>query len=200
MLTLTSPIDTRLHPVRAGVKLAALALVTLGLFQIAAPLPLIGVALSLSVLHVAVGGLRFAAHALRMLWPVWPFVVVVGLWHLWLGDLAGGGVIVLRMLCAIAAANLVTMTTRLADMIAVIERLAQPFAFALPPRRLALAIALVIRFIPVLAERMGHLRDAYRARSAGRQAGWRILGPAALAALDDADHVAQALRARGGAE
>ena len=104
------------------------------------------------------------------------------------------------MLCAIAAANLVTMTTRMADMIAVIEVLARPFAFALPPRRLALAIALVIRFIPVLAERMGHLRDAYLARSAGKQAGWRILGPAALAALDDADHVAQALRARGGAE
>ena len=200
MLTLTSPHKTRLHDLPAGAKLAALAGLTIALFQMAAVAPLVGVALSLCALHLAVGGPVFAAHAVRMLWPVWPFAAVVAVWHLWLGDADGGAVIVLRMVCAIAAANLVTMTTRLADMIAVMEGLARPFARVLPPRRLALGIALVIRFVPVLAERTGHLADACRARSRAKRPGWRIFAPAALAALDDAEHVAEALRARGGTE
>jgi biotin transport system permease protein len=43
----------------------------------------------------------------------------------------------------------------------------------------------------------GKIADAIRARSP-RRPGWRLVVPAALAALDDADHAAEALRARGG--
>jgi biotin transport system permease protein len=197
MLTLTSPIETPLHRVAAGVKLAALALFSAGLFWLTSPLWL-GLALTFVLaLHLS-GGRAFALFALRMLRPIWPFVLVVALWHLWIADFRGGSAILLRMVAVVAAANLVTMTTRLSDMISVIEHLAHPIRALLPPRLLALAMALVIRFIPVLSERTNHLADAYRARSAGR-AGWRIIAPAALAALDDAEQVAQALRARGGA-
>ena len=35
---------------------------------------------------------------------------------------------------------------------------------------------------------------------AARRAGWRIVAPLALMALDDAEHVAEALRARGGVQ
>jgi biotin transport system permease protein len=60
-----------------------------------------------------------------------------------------------------------------------------------------LAVALVIRFIPVMQDRTEQISQSWRARSA-RRAGWRVLMPATLAALDDAEHVAEALRARGG--
>lgn len=197
MLTLTSPVETPLHRLRAGRKLGALAVFTFALFwtQSAA---LLGLALLLVAgFYLSAGG-RFAHHGLRMLRPLWPFVAVVALWHLWLDDLATGGVILLRMVTAVAAANLVTMTTRLSDMITVLERMARPLSPVLPPRRLALALALVIRFIPVLSERAGQLSLAWRARSS-RPPRWRLFGPVALAALDDAETVAQALRARGGA-
>ncbi|MCU0900236.1 MAG: energy-coupling factor transporter transmembrane protein EcfT [Cypionkella sp.] len=197
MLTLTSPVETALHRLRAGPKLAVLAGFTFALFWISAPLWLGFALVAVGGLYLR-GGVQFFRHGVAMLRPLWPFVAVVGLWHLWTEDLAAGGVIVLRMLAAVAAANLVTMTTRLSDMIAVLERLARPLAPVLPPRRLALAIALVIRFIPVLTERMAHLAQAWRARS-GRRPGWRLIAPAALAALDDAEQVANALRARGGA-
>jgi biotin transport system permease protein len=197
MLTLTSPVETPLHAVRAGGKLAALALFTLALFWIGSPLLLALCLLALVGVHLALGR-TFARHGARMLRPLWPFIVVVGLWHLWTGDMGEGAAIVLRMVTAIAAANLVTMTTRLSDMIAVLEHLARPLAPVLPPRRLALAIALVIRFIPVLSERTALLAAAWRARS-GKRPGWRLIAPSALAALDDAEFVADALRARGGA-
>jgi biotin transport system permease protein len=48
-----------------------------------------------------------------------------------------------------------------------------------------------------MLQRMAALNDAWRARSA-RRAGWRLAFPATLAALDDAERVAEALRARGG--
>jgi biotin transport system permease protein len=104
----------------------------------------------------------------------------------------------LRLVTAVALANLVTLTTRLDAMMAVVERAARPLErFGLSPRVLAVAIALVIRFTPVLLLRAGQLMEAWRARSP-RRPGWRVVVPVTLAALDDAEHVAEALRARGG--
>jgi biotin transport system permease protein len=135
-----------------------------------------------------------------MLRPLWPFLLLLALWHLWTGDTATGLAVGLRLVAAVAAANLVTMTTRLSDMMAVLERLAAPLArVGLPPRRLALALALVIRFVPVMTDRLASIREAWRARSP-RRPGWQLLLPATLAALDDAERVAEALRARGGAD
>jgi biotin transport system permease protein len=184
MLALTSPVQTPFHRLPAGAKLAALAGFTFLLFQLDSPTSL---ALALSF----IAALHLPGR--------WPFALVLLLWHLWTQDPRGGAIVLLRLTTAVAAANLVTMTTRLTDMITVIERLAAPLArLGLPPRTLALAIALTIRFLPVLSDRLTRISEAWRARSP-RRPGWRILTPATLATLDDADQVAEALRARGGA-
>ena len=199
MLTLTSPVEIWAHRWPAGVKLGLLALATTGLFLMSTPQSLT-LALAATAGLTLTGGLRFALTALRLLRPLWPFVVIVALWHLWTRDLAGGAVVLLRMVTAVGLANLVTMTTRLSDMIAAFQWLARPLApLGLSPRRLALAFALVIRFIPVMLERMAQISAAWAARSP-RGPRWRVLVPATLAALDDADRVAEALRARGGAD
>ncbi len=198
MLTLTSSVEIWAHRLPAGGKLLALAGVTVGLFQLGTPLALAAATLSVGAL-VASGGRVFLRESFAMLRPLWPFVLIVALWHLFTADLSGGAVVILRMAAAVAAANFVTMTTRLSDMLVVIERLLSPLKFlGLRPRPLALALALVIRFIPVMLTRIEAITLAFRARSRGR-AGWRILMPASLAALDDAERVADALRARGGA-
>lgn len=197
MLTLTSPVETPLHRLRPGLKLALLALFGAALFALRDPLWL-AAALALTAGLHAPGGLALIRAALAALRPLWPFVAVVLAWHLWTGEVRAGAVVLLRMVTAVAAANLVTMTTRLADMLAVFEWLARPLSPILPPRRLALAFALVIRFVPSLGDSLARLRQAWSARSP-RRPGWRILVPGTLAALDDADHAAEALRARGGA-
>lgn len=195
MLTLISPVEIWAHHVPAGAKLAALCGATVVLFALKSPLPLSIAALGVAALTLS-GGARFAGHAARMLRPLLPFVIIIALWHLWLRDPAGVPII-LRMITAVAAANLVTMTTRLSDMIDVLERLTRPVARLIPPRALALAIALTIRFIPVMLDRTAQISESWRARSP-RRPGWRILPPVTMAALDDADRVAEALRARGG--
>jgi biotin transport system permease protein len=197
MLTLTSPVETRLHRLPAGGKLAGLAVATVCLVSLPDLRWTLAAAAVVAGLYLAQGRV-FAAHGLRMLRPLWPFLLVLALWHGWTGAWADGAGIALRMLAAVALANLVTMTTRLDDLIAVVERAAAPLArFGLSPRRLGLAIALVIRFTPVLFRRTGQLMEAWRARSL-RRPGVGIVLPATLSALDDAEHVAEALRARGG--
>lgn len=198
MLTLSSPRETALHRWPAGVKLAGLCLFTLLLFQLSLPLTLAALAAAVALGHLVLGR-DIAATGLRLLRPLWPFALVVVLWHLLTADPRGGAVVLLRMGTAVAAANLVTMTTRLSDMLAVLLRLLLPLSrIGLPGERVALAIALVIRFIPVLSERISLIRSAWSARSP-RPPGWRLMVPAALAALDEAEQVAQSLRARGGA-
>lgn len=197
MLTLTYPSPTWAHGLPAGVKLAALAGATMGLFALQSPAHLTLAALGAAGL-TASGGAAFARAALRPLWMLWPFALIVALWHIWLRDPAGIAII-LRMLTAVALANFVTMTTRLTDMIAVLDWLLRPLTRLIPSARLALAIALTIRFIPVMLLRAEELALAWRARSP-RPARWRILPALTLSALDDAARVAEALRARGGVD
>jgi len=197
MLTLTWPERTWAHALPAGAKLAALAGATMALFALQSPPHLAAAALA-TALMIASAGRGFAAASARALWLLWPFVAIVALWHLVLREPAGMAII-LRMLTAVALANFVTMTTRLTDMIAVIEGLLAPFLRLIPAPRLALAIALTIRFIPVLLLRADALSQAWRARSP-RPPRWRILPALTLSALDDAARTAEALRARGGVQ
>jgi biotin transport system permease protein len=146
----------------------------------------------------ALPGQVFFKHGMRRLWPLWPFVAVILLWHIATGAAQDGMLICLRMLSAVGLANLVTMTTSLSQMMAVLRHLLRPFAWlGVNLRAIELAAAMVIRFTPVLALKGAALTMAWRARSR-RRAGWRVIVPFMVLALDDADHVAEALRARGG--
>lgn len=197
MISLTSPIKTSAHAYPAGLKLATLCVATLSLFLIDSLLLLSGF-LAVVMLLYALPGMAFMKYGLLQLRILWLFVLVVIAWHWWLLELLQGLTIIIRMICAVALANLVTMTTKLSDMIDVVRFLAQPLKrFGLNSKILELSVALVIRMIPVLLHKGQNLSMAWRARST-RRSGWRIILPFTLIALDDADHVAQALRARGG--
>lgn len=197
MISLTSPVETRAHRWPAGLKLGALCLSTVLLFVIKAPLFQLCVGALTLGLYLLPGRL-FAKAGARALWRLWPFVLLLMVWHVISGDLGQGLLISTRMITAVGLANLVTMTTRLSDMIALIRWLATPLRWiGLKTVYLEIAIALAIRFTPVLLDKSQKLSQSWRARSA-RRPGWRIVLPFAVLALDDADHVAEALRARGG--
>ena len=198
MISLTSPVETPYHRWPAGLKLALLAAATTGLFLLQSPAAQAAALAGVAALY-ALPGRRFAIAGLAALRPVALFAALIAAWHLVTWTPAAGAVIVLRLVSAVALANLVTMTTRLSQMLAVLHLLCTPLrALGLSTRPLELAISLVIRFIPVLTEKGAALSEAWRARSPRRRPGWRIAAPLAGLALDDADRVAEALRARGG--
>ncbi|MEP1941648.1 MAG: energy-coupling factor transporter transmembrane protein EcfT, partial [Sulfitobacter sp.] len=148
MISLTSPVKTRAHGWPAGAKLAALCFASVALF--AAPYLAVqaGVALGVLGLYALPGGI-FWRYGVRRLWPLWPFGVFLLVWHIWTGTPQEGAVIALRMFNAVALANLVTMTTSLEAMMAVVQRLLSPFApLGINLRAIELAAAMVIRFTP----------------------------------------------------
>ena len=197
MISLTSPVETRAHGWPAGAKLGALCAATLLLFGIVDLVWQIAFCAGMLLLY-ALPGRAFLKGGLGRLWMLWPFVALILLWHVLTRDAEAGLVIVLRMVTAVGLANLVTMTTKLSDMMAVVRWLATPLRrFGVRTRSLELAVALVVRFTPVLAAKGQMLSLAWRARSR-RRAGWRIVMPFTVLAIDDAEHVAEALRARGG--
>jgi biotin transport system permease protein len=197
MISLTSPIETRAHRWPAGAKLAALCAATMALFALP-DLRMQGVAALICLALFALPGAVFFRAGMASLWRLWPFIAVIVIWHGLTGDLAQGVAIALRVLTAVGFACLVTMTTRLTDLMAVMTWLLAPLRrFGLPTRALELALALVIRFTPVLALKGEALAQSWRARSAKRPS-WRIVLPMTLLALDDAEYVAEALKARGG--
>ncbi|MDK8873842.1 energy-coupling factor transporter transmembrane component T [Paracoccus sp. SSJ] len=198
MISLTSPVETRAHRWPAGLKLGALCLASTGLFMVQ-DIPILGAAAVAVLALYAAPGPAFLRAGLRSLRVVLPFVVVLLAWHAISGDMWMGLLITLRMVTLIALANLVTMTTGLEDMVDLVRRLTAPLRrLGLPTGVLEIAIPLVIRFTPVLVARAETLAEAWRARSR-RRPGWRLILPLTLQALDDADHVGEALRARGGA-
>lgn len=197
MISLTSPVETRAHRWPAGAKLAALCGATVVLFSQES----LGFHLAVFLGCLAVyrlPGRRFFAAGMRGLRVLWPFVALVLVWHLVIGAMVEGAVVVLRLLSAVALANLVTMTTKLSAMIEVVRWLAAPLRrLAVNTRALEIGIALVVRFTPTLADKGAQLTQSWAARSP-RKPSWKIVMPFTVLAIDDAEHLAEALKARGG--
>ena len=197
MISLTSPVETRAHGWPAGPKLGALCLVSTGLLLTDGAAVQVG-ALVLALSLYAAPGRVFLRAGLRGMRVVLPFAAVLLIWHAVTGDLRAGVLITLRMVTLIALANLVTMTTGLDELVDLVRRLTAPLRrLGLPTHWLETAIPLAIRFTPVLIARAEMLGEAWRGRSRRRPT-WQLILPLTLQALDDADHVGDALRARGG--
>lgn len=197
MLTLALPQRTWAHALPAGLKLALLLVATLVIFPVRDPWAMAAVLATCAGLAATLGRIA-VTQLLRSLRPLLFLLLIVLAYHIWQDRIAEGLVVTMRIFALVTLATFVTMTTRLDDLIRVVERLAAPLRhIGLPPRALALAIAMVIRFIPVILDRYERLSDAWRARSPrGPRA--RILAPLVLSILDDAEQVSDALTARGG--
>ena len=196
MISLNSPHKTPYHNYPAALKLVLLCAVTVVLFSIDS-IAILLLVLFVSAFMYALCGRLFFVAGFKQLFILWPFVVIVLLWHVLTNTPAQGATIILRLLCAFTFANLVTMTTRLTDMIQVINTVLSPLRrFGFNPVWVGIAIGLVIRFTPVFRVKGAGLYQAWRARSSSRPQ-LKIVQPFAGLVIDDAEQVAQALRARG---
>jgi len=197
VLTLAIPGPSWAHRLGAGPKLAALFAAMLVVLQVSS-IPVLALALgAVAALYVSLGR-RAWGPGLQGLRPlIWLAVLVVA-FHALMSDLTTGLAMALRIFVMVGLANFITLTTPMAEMISVVTRIAAPLRhIGLNPRALGLGMALFLRYIPVLRARAAALRTAWRARSVKRP-GVRIVVPLVLTTLDDADQLADALRARGG--
>ena len=197
MLTLTISERTWAHPVPVGWKLLFLLGLTVVLYPIS-DLSVLAGGLTSATFLAATLGWNVVRRSLKMLVPLMVVVLLVLLYHVIVGRLAAGIGVALKLLTLIGVANLVTMTSRLDDMFELIMFLLTPLErLGFRPEVPALAFALVLRFVPVLIQKGRCISDAWKCRSP-RRLSWPVLVPLCLVALDDAERVADAVRARGG--
>lgn len=184
-----------LHRAPAGLKLVCLAV-----FALAISLyphdgwSITAVLIAVSALYLLAGfpPAVLAAEWWRLRW----IILVLGLAlvvffspvHAWIST---GRVVALILL-----ASLLTLTTRMTDLLAVLHRALKPLRrVGVDADAVAMTISLTITMIPVIAGFAERVRDAQRAR--GVRLGPRAIVPLFVMTLRHADDVGDALAARG---
>jgi biotin transport system permease protein len=189
------PGSSPLHRAPAGLKLAGLGAGLLALAVWRGPLPL-AVAAAVVLLLAALARVR-PRDAGRQLRPVLWVCVAVAALQLVLAGPQAALVVSGSLLAGVAAAALVTLTTRTADLLDVVARVLRPLRrLGVDPERVGLVLALAVRSVPVLAGLAAEVRDARRARGAERS--MRAFAvPLVIRAVRHADRLGEALAARG---
>jgi biotin transport system permease protein len=126
-----------------------------------------------------------------------PLCGVLGAFQWWQLGPAPAARIVLNLVLCFLAAGLLTATVPLRELLDAVTRVARPFTrFGADPERFALAIAIMLRSIPVLAGAFGEVGDAARARGLERSVRARTI-PVVLSAVAYGRRTGEALAARG---
>ena len=195
MLGLYVPGNSLVHRAPAGLKLAVLAvgLLALGLWPTAA-----GLLAALAVLLLLTAVARVGARAvLGQLRPDLPVLALIGLVQLWLSGWRAAGTVTGTLAAGVAAAGLVTLTTRTQDLLDTVVQATRPLrVVGVDPERLALLLALTVRSIPVVAELAAEVRQARAARGAQRSIR-AFAVPLLIRTVRHADRLGEALAARG---
>lgn len=199
-LALYIPLGTPVH--RAPAALKMLALGGAGVVVFAVPtLPVMGGLLAFVLLTgfgIARLPVRVLGGHLRVLrWWLVGLAAVTGL----LGGPGAAALVVLRLLALVLAAAVVTATTRVTELVAVVQWLCSPLrVLGVRPARIGLLVAMTLRFIPLVAERADRIREAQAARGGATYGirSWTTTAvPLLIQVLQLAHTTAEALDARG---
>ncbi|MCW2743424.1 MAG: hypothetical protein JWR45_3846 [Blastococcus sp.] len=194
------PSGTCVHRTPAGAKLLTLA--GLGMLLFLVPTLPVTVAALAGVLALGLGAARLPLELLAgevravHWWLVTLFVV-----HTLVSDVLSAAITVTRLVALVLAAGVMTATTRVTEMVGVLEWICGPVRWlGVRPARIGLVLAMALRFIPLVSERADRIREAYAARggSARGLPGLRAtVVPLLVQMLQLAHTVSEALDARG---
>jgi biotin transport system permease protein len=190
-----TPGTSPLHRCPAGAKLLGLSvgLLVLGLWRTWQVTLVAAAVVALGGVVSGVGLRRLGSQLRPVLWVA----VAIGGFQVWAQGWPHALIVVGSLLVAVAAAALVTLTTRTDELVAVIAGLLSPLhGRFVDPERVALTLALAVRAVPVLVGLVDDVRDARRARGAERSLRALVV-PVVIRTVRHADQVGEALAARG---
>lgn len=184
-----------LHALPAGVKLIGLGVLSILILPVTSPLLLAALLVPVLAAYAALG--RPGLARLRRWMALVPLLAMLAVVQALVASPGDAALIVLRIVLMVLLADLVTLSTRLQDMLDAIGTALSPLrGLGVDIRKLALAVALVLRFVPVLLANWQARAEAWRARSPHRPR-LVLVGVFFVGALKMADQVAEALDARG---
>lgn len=188
------PGNSVIHRLYAGVKLTILAVTCTVVFFLESWQLTLALIATLSLYVLAELPPRAIWQQLR---PALPFILMLALFQGLTADWWEAIDTTQRFSCLILLASLLTLTTSSGALSDAVLAGLRPFKrFGLPTERIALAMTLTLRFIPVIAQASEEVREAQRARG-GKNHILRSAGPTLIRTLKLADELAEALEARG---
>lgn len=183
------------HRMSAGVKLATLAITVLAVSLFARDPVSVALVLFLVVPLYWVGRLPWQT-PFEQVWRLRWLVVALAGALLIFGSPAAAWTNTGRVVAVLLLAGLLTLTTRMSEILSVLSRLLQPLRkIGQSPESVALAVSLAVTMIPVIAGFSDRVRQAQSAR--GVRLGMKAVVPLLVLALRHADEVGDALAARG---
>ncbi len=187
--------QTWLHRVPAGRKLLLLALAGVGL---TAAHSLIGLSFALSLVLVLIYQTGVSAGRLwNQVRPLFWFMLALAVYTSFVQDVMLAGQMMLRLSSLILLALVVSFTTPISQMMAVVEWLLQPLERLgwVNASKVALTIGLTLRLIPELALQWRDIRDAQAARGMTANP-VTLLVPMLVRTIRRAEEIAEAIDAR----
>ncbi|MWB98252.1 CbiQ family ECF transporter T component [Agromyces seonyuensis] len=182
----------------ALVKLGVLAVFVSSLVALHSPVALaIALAGVLALAGILIALRRFGWRAFAaQLGPVLWLVVPAAALNAWLAGPEAAAVLALRVLAAVGAAGIFTLSTPVPELLDAIGSLLRPFRRWVDADRVGLVLALTIRSVPLVAGLVGAVREARKARGVERSL--RALAvPVVLRTIQTAEELGEALIARG---
>ncbi|MBB3049769.1 biotin transport system permease protein [Prauserella isguenensis] len=194
-LGLYEPGGSVLHRAPAGPKLLTVVALAAAVVLLDSPWWLGG------ALAAVLAGYVVARVPRRRWWPLVRTLVIVSVvvfavqW--WLLGATTAAVVCLRLVTALAAASLFTLTTRVDDVVSTVERVVRPLQrFGVRPEMVGLLVGLTVQAIATLSGIAGEVRAAAKARGADRSPTAFVV-PFLVRTLRHADQLGEALAARG---
>lgn len=187
------PGNTWLH--RMGAALKFLLLVAFIVLVTALPTqPWHSMAALVSVLVLYAWARIPARVAWRQLVPLLPVLLFLGVFMVWQNGVQSALTLLIGLLATIAAANLLTLTTPVEELLAALDRALAPLGRT--GELISLTIALTIRLIPLTLATANEVLDARKARGAGFSV--TAFGiPLVIRSVRRAKMMGEALMARG---
>ncbi|WP_136052479.1 energy-coupling factor transporter transmembrane component T [Microbacterium sp. K36] len=195
-MILPSPVGAGLlHRVPAGPKLAGLAVAALALTMVPQGPISIAVCLVAVIALYPIAGVPLSAAGTE-LWRLRAVLVVLAVALAVFVSPVAAWVSTGRVAALLLLAALLTLTTRMSDLLALLQRLLRPVRrVGMDPEAVSMAVSLTLTMVPVVAGFAQRVRDAERAR--GVRLGVRGVVPLLVLTLRHADQVGDALAARG---
>jgi len=134
-------------------------------------------------------------HAYQGLKPTLAILAAIFIFQTIFVGLPLAAFILLRFSCLILAAHLVTITTRSSEFVEGILSLLRYAPRWVPAEKIALAISLSLRFIPMVRNVFEEVRMAQRARGLDKNL-LALLNPLIVRTLKSGDQISDAIRAR----
>ena len=195
LFSLYVPGDTWLHRLGVGAKYLLLLVLTVPPLVVAVP------AVSVAALVASMALLAASRTGLRPAWSIpgsaWLLLAVLAGYQVVAGRPDLAVVVTANLMTAVHASRLLTRTTPGAVLVDALVAALRPLRrLGIDPELVGLAVAVMVRSVPLLLDTFGQVRDAARARGRERNL-FALVTPVVVRAVGQAHATGAALAARG---